>query len=758
MSSPPTATLPPLTRPLALLALLLLPAAAPAEDAPGPAAKAARAPETASAPRSAKRPEQIVVIGSRDQAQNLTGAGHYIDAEDFQIRGYADINRALRIAPGVYLREEDGYGLFANISLRGVDSQRTSKLTLMEDGVLTAPAPYSDPAAYYSPTVGRMSSLEVLKGSSQIRFGPHTTGGVINYRSTPIPESQRAHVAAAYGTDHEIRAHGFAGNAWSGDWGRIGVLGEYLFRETDGFKELDLVGGDTGFRQIEPMVKLFWEPPTQRSQRFEAKLGFSQLDADETYLGLTDGDFARDPERRYAASRFDHIPTRHIRSYLRWTSDLSETATLTTTAFYNHFERNWFKLQGDGRALADPAQLAIWKGQAPGELRYRNNRRDYYVGGLESILDWSLQTGALSHDLRMGLRLTQDRVRRDQNDERYTQDAQGRIVAHQVLGDCSGGCRWERSRALALFVQDSIELGKLTLEPGLRLERVGQRLRNYSNTGVPRHRERDQVSAWSPGIGARFDLNDQLRLFGGVHRGVFLPGPSARIGSGVHEETSVGTELGARWTPAEFLGAELTLFRTDFDDLIVVANIGSGGALEDENVGDVIAQGMELSAHFDPGAWLGWGFGNPWQLALTLTDAELDGDAISSDPESLFAGGRDGNDVPYIPRYQLALRTGLEFERVSFHLDALWVDKAFTTASNSSRPFDFLGRPDFNYGTTDDYVLLDLSARYRLSPRLALTANLHNALDEEYIVSRHPIGPRPGHSRQLLVGFEYDWE
>ena len=53
---------------------------------------------------------------------------------------------------------------------------------------MMAPAPYSSPAAYYLPTVGRMNSVEILKGSSQIKSGPLTTGGSINFISTPIPE------------------------------------------------------------------------------------------------------------------------------------------------------------------------------------------------------------------------------------------------------------------------------------------------------------------------------------------------------------------------------------------------------------------------------------------------------------------------------------------------------------------------------------------------------------------------------------------
>ena len=107
--------------------------------------------------------EVVNIIGTQEDAREMPGSAYVVPAEDLEIFRHTDIQRILNQVPGVYLREEDGLGLRPNIGIRGTGTERSGKITLMEDGVLIAPAPYSNPEAYYFPSAGRLSGVEVLE-------------------------------------------------------------------------------------------------------------------------------------------------------------------------------------------------------------------------------------------------------------------------------------------------------------------------------------------------------------------------------------------------------------------------------------------------------------------------------------------------------------------------------------------------------------------------------------------------------------------
>lgn len=717
----------------------------------------------------------VAIIGSKEAAQNLPASGAYLGAEDLHKYNISDVNRALRQVPGVSLREEDGFGLFPNISVRGVNTTRSASVTLMEDGILAAPAPYSAPDAYYSPNIARMDGLEVLKGSSQIKYGPHITGGAINYLSTPMPTENSTYLRLSYGAYNDLLGHMWHGDVHDlGDAGRAGYLVEGFFQHNDGFRTVDAAtafpgSDDTGFDRVEPMVKLFWEPDTETYNRIEFKYGFTELDADETYLGLRDGDFRADPFRRYAGSRYDHIKTRHHRGSLRHIVELLPDLQIATTGYYQYFHRNWSKLNniedlsiagpgpnggtifGLGAALSSGAAastLGVVQGSTAGVLNVRNNNREYNAYGIQSVATKNFSIADTEHTLEAGIRYHYDDIDRLQWDDFYTQNGVGAVVATAQGALGAAGDRVEESRALALHAVDEIKWRKFTLTPGIRLEFVDQEFSNNTRSAGADSTGEGNLNTLAGGASLAYEISSDWNAFFGVHRGFSLPGPRSSITGGLTEETSISYELGSRYTDADnALTAEAVLFRTDYDNLIVNGNIINGGVTE--NVGEVAAMGAEIAVGYDHGRANDWAVKTPTRLALTLTDAQLVGNASSASTGSLFSGGRDGSKLPYIPEYQLNAEVGLEFGDVSSFVSMTYVPRTYTTAANVVS-----SAADARIGTTDAYFLMDWILRYQLKPNVTLFGGVRNVLNREYVATRHPEGPRSGMPRFFNLGAE----
>ena len=106
--------------------------------------------------------ERMYITGGADDILRQPGSATLINDVALEKFEYTDIHRVLNAVPGVNLQEEDGYGLRPNIGLRGTSPERSKKITIMEDGVLSGRAPYSAPAAYYLPNISRMSAVQVF--------------------------------------------------------------------------------------------------------------------------------------------------------------------------------------------------------------------------------------------------------------------------------------------------------------------------------------------------------------------------------------------------------------------------------------------------------------------------------------------------------------------------------------------------------------------------------------------------------------------
>jgi len=257
----------------------------------------------------------------------------------------------------------------------------------------------------------------------------------------------------------------------------------------------------------------------------------------------------------------------------------------------------------------------------------------------------------------------------------------------------------------------------------------------------------------APGVTIEFKPDDNSRLFAGLHRGVSLLSPgSAR--SGLDPEESDSFEAGIKTRGKQWYG-EAVVFHTKFNNLVARQSDAGGNPVGgDKNIGEITTRGLELllstSLYNDSSIRV------PLTFACTLTEAEFDGGTASGNVDAtIFAGAVAGNELPYVPQIQWNVTSGVEGDHWGFHVGASYVDDSFGDGSNRGIEMDTAGNPDARFGKVDSYFLIDLSINFQVSKSSSVFASMQNALDERWLASRIPHGPRPGAPRQTAVGVEW---
>jgi Fe(3+) dicitrate transport protein len=664
---------------------------------------------------------------------------------------FDDVGQLLRQLPGVNVQEEEGFGRRPHIGLRGTGTERSSKVTLMEDGVLIAPAPYAAPAAYYFPTVGRMEAMEVRKGSSQVKYGPRTIGGALNLVSTPIPEERMVKAELAGGGSGTSKLRARAGDAHR----NVGWMVETYQLRSDGFKRLP-TGGDTGFELADYLAKL--RVNSDRGgpgayQELELKVGYTKDAARETYLGLTEEDFRLQPLLRYAASQEDHLGTEHRQAQLRYFLRPGERVDLIATAYRNEFNRNWYKLghvlgRDIGSVVSDPGshpqELAVLRGSdsGPDALRLRANQREYLSQGIQAALGVRFGTVGMAHELEAGIRFHQDQEHRFQHEDLY-QMAGGRMSLTTAGEPGSQANQVADAEAWAFYLQDRLEAGSLTVTPGVRHERIRFVRREFqrgaSKRGEPVAVREKEVSAWIPGVGATFLVRPGVRLLAGVHRGFGPPGPGAA--EETRPETSVNYEVGARLFLAG-VGVQATGFFSDYTNILGAATLSTGtdGSGDLYNGGAVQVKGLELAADYAP--FLAFsGLRLPVRLAYTYTEA-LFRSAFAS-AYAPWGTVEVGDQLPYLPRHQVYVASGVGRGSWTVRLDGSYTSAARTRAGQGLIP---------EGERVDAALVLGMAGEVELPASTAVFFGIQNLTDARHVVARQPAGARPGLPRTVQVG------
>lgn len=692
------------------------------------------------------------ILGNKFVAKNRTGAAYFLSTAELAEFNYTDINRALSKIAGINFYEEDGFGLRPNISIRGTSPERSSKIAIMEDGILISPAPYSASSAYYFPSIARMQAVEVLKGSSQIQYGPYTTGGAINFVSTEIPESFKGKITTNYGSFNTGQTHSTFGNSFD----NFGYMVEYLNYNSDGFKAL---GNDlnTGFdiNEITSKIRLNSSDQSLISQSLEFKFHYYDEISNETYLGLTDDDFDINPSLRYPGSEKDKMDAEHTQYLITHQLNLSERFKITSNFYHNGFKRNWYKLDdivynGDSqkisKVLSNPdkysGHMSLVRGElneTDNSLKVKANNREYVSKGIQTKIDyhWYGKNDSFN-DLEIGFRFHYDEEDRFQWEDIY--NINNGFMSLSKYGDKgSQGNRISSANSFASYIMYKYKLKRFTITPGIRYESIDLERNDYGNSNPQRNKNevsyrQNKVSVFIPGFGLNYSFNNNVSMFGGLHKGYSPPGSS----EGQKAEESINIEIGTRLSYKKF-NSELIFYQNNYTNLLGndLAATGGFGELDPFNAGKALVNGLEflLRTNLIENNEVSV----PFSLSYTLTNAKFLSDFGST--QDIWGEVSNGDRIPYIPIHQLNSSISFQADKYEINLSGNYNGK-FSTIANGSVEIP-------------SYLIFDISFRYNLSSDITFRSKILNLFDKDYAVSRAPAGLRPGHPFGIYAGFEY---
>lgn len=693
------------------------------------------------------------IVGNKFKAKNKSGSTFYLSEADLKVFKQDDISRILINIPGVTVQETDGFGLRPSIGMRGTNPDRSSKITLMEDGVLIAPAPYAASAAYYFPTAARMKAFEIIKGGSQIQYGPYTTSGAINMVSTQIPNNFSGTVSATYGSFNTKHLYTSLGDSFK----NFAYLVEYNNRNSDGFMDIDYSSKETGFDANDYVAKfrLNTDFDAKIYQSLTMKLQYSEDASHETYLGLTEDDYKLDPYRRYLGSNEDNLITDHFQLMATHFIRPLENLNITTKAYRNTFARNWYKLDGVNlgattvsisNILLEPVKYANEYNAINGSsntianaLRVKANNRKYESQGIQSVGNYKFNTGKTNHDIEFGVRYHED------YEDRY-QWVDGYSVTNQFMNQTSNGIggsdanRIQSAKSFATHILYNLTVADFVFTPGIRNEDITITNKDYGKTDPNRTGNtlvttENNVNVWIPGMGVLYNINDNYKVFASIHKGFSPPGAK----EGEDAENSIATELGFRMNKNAF-SSEIVVYNNNYSNLQGADTMSGGGSGTGDifNAGEANVYGLELSATYDVLSKSNV-FRLPIAMSYTYTNTELKSNFVSPSWGTVTYG----DEIPFIAKNQLALTANLEHKKFSLALNGRYVGEIRTKAGQGEIPEIY---------KIDDNIIIDFAAKYHLTNKVSLTSNIINLLDSDKAVAKTPAGLRPSHPFGINAG------
>ena len=675
--------------------------------------------------------------------------------------------------PGVFLWENDGSGVQANIGIRGLSPNRSWELNTRQDGYDISSDPFGYPEAYYTPSFEMLEGIDVVRGASSLQFGPQF-GGMINYRTKSAPRNR-----TFSGESSQIIGAGNLYSTYTALGGTIvldttsslSYYGAGNFRRGDGWR------ANSGFRQ----TTLFGTVAYHLSPR--TRIGFAVTSMAYTLqqpAGLTEAQYADNPRQSFRSR--DWFSAQWLMPVLTFDHEYSGTSHVSVKIFGLAGERNSIGLI-TSTAIADT-----------GTNRRRVNTDAYRNIGVEAR--WLTQTHLfhVPFTLTGGMRYSYGHTERKQG-----RGQDGTSAVYDYVAPLSRDLRFSVMNT-ALFAEATLAItDDIRFVPGLRFERLqyagsGSSTREYSMTsarafdtlGLPTTLDA-RATEWIPlmGLGVSVRLASQtlpsLELYGNIaqaYRPVLFSDqfqtdltavdPALSSSTGYTSDLGVrGTYHGLRW--------DISGFFLRYDNRVGTlplsvlsqqerALLPAGATALRTNIAASHHQGietmisMDLAEMTDYPVWSDvWGSPSAF-VSASYTSARYVGD-VRTQRNALYGtslASLEGNHVEFAPAW--IVRSGMtwRYGRIwSVTMQWSYVSESYSNSANT------LTQADGQQGLIPAYSVADISMQWQVVSWIAVEASINNLFDARYMTRRATGYPGPGiipaDGRMWMAGIRLRW-
>ena len=652
----------------------------------------------------------IQVIGSQeDSISKIPGAAVIVSQEQIQQFTPNSTEEILKRVSGVYVKPEEESAIVANIGMRGISSA-DYKTLILEDGVPVAAGLFVGNGRYYNPRIQRMDSIEVLKGSSALRYGPMNIGGVVNYRTKQPKDGALVDLSIGSWDTYKTTVE-LGGSSPTKD-SNVGAI--LSWAKSDGFM-------DKSYEMKDAVIKA--GTAIGDNQWVGVKFTHYENDANISYRGQFLGEYHAKKQNNPAPDDWFLTERNSFDINHRW--DINPDTELQTLLYWSEMNRDYWRY-GVNATASQAAGRWIYTDNVSG------NNRAFERIGAETRLIAKNTIFNIPGEAEIGLRLMNEKM------DDVTINAKR---ATPRSGTTAKDTK-DSAKSVALYAQNRFDISdQLSVTPGVRVERYEQQRDDKQKNETVKTSNTEVM----PGLGVTYQFIPAVQLYASVYK-AFSPALNGDSLSGMKDqkldaETAVSWELGLRGQQ-DAVRYELTAFRMDFDNQIIPAN--SNSDFQSTNGGKTYNQGLEGAVSLE--------FENGFDVFANLTwiaNAEFKGDRYNKNGS---LKSKDGDRVPYTPEWVANLGVGYTYAGLRSQLSANYTGSQFTDELNTKPIVE--NTSGFFTGKIDAYTTVDLTTRYTLNDQVEFYGAVKNLEDKRYIASLRQ-GIYVGPERSFEAGVRY---